>query len=821
MDIFKNDVYKRPIIPLLFSYILGLVLGGHVFIPPFIIWVTVIACLSFTGYGIFRKQTQHLVPLILFIALGLLAMQTALVRENKPDYPVCFTEKGLCKIKGRLVTSPGMNHGRQTFSLDVSTIEAPGEQARKIQGNLRVTVHCNDLVVHKGDVIEFVSRIKPFRNFNNTDGYNYKRHMAFQDTWARAYGKRGTVRLLESGQTGFLDKARTALERFIDEYIKSSSQASVFKALLVGNRDQISPDLNDEFKQTGTAHLLAISGLHVGIVAGLFFLIFSFTLTWIPALLWHARVKTYAGILTLFPVLVYGLLAGMAPSTQRAVVMVTVILLTWGLGAEHDIINSLALAALAILAISPGALYGVSFQLSFAAVFFIILGMGCLGNEDSDILKSRAFLLKKSLKSYALVSLLAYMGTLPLLMHYFNQISVVGLVANMILVPLMGFMVVPLGLGAMFVYPFCSIAAGALIRLAGMFLGLALDLIHGFASLPYASVMTVSPSWFEMACYYLLFCLCLIFVSAKKKDQAGLMKGALILTGILALIFIGDIFYWTHARFFHADLRVTALDVGQGTSNLVEFPGGQCMLIDGGGFTDNNAFDVGERVVAPFLWSRKIACIDTVVLSHAESDHLNGLLYILKHFKVKAFWFNGIWKPSKSCDLLKSIVEKNNITVLSVKDFPDHWDMNGVRIQVLWPPDESEAGLAYMKDINNASLVLKLSYGEDSFLFTGDIKKKAEKAMVKRLGDELECKALIVPHHGSKSSSSDLFIEKVKPEIAVISAGYKNRFKMPHKAVLKRLTEQGIDIYRTDLGGAILMTTWGKGLSVDTVLTGH
>lgn len=811
MEILKHGEYKRPALPLLFSYIAGIVIGSTVVIPSVFIISIILAGLFTIGKAIYRKKTLRFIPLVLLFCLGILSISVVLSPRTSEKSPHFFSQKTVCTIRGQVDTQPEIINGKQKFILKLEHIESGQDVCESVSGKIRVTITSDDPPLRKGDTIELVSRLRPFRNFYNPGGFDYERFMALKDIWASAYVKPGMFHLIQSARIGALDQARSSVSRFIDQWVESESARSVLKALLIGDRQEIRPELREEFNQTGTSHLLAISGLHVGIVAGVSYYLLYWIFSHITSLLWNAWVRKSAGLLTLIPVLAYGLIAGMAPSTQRAVMMVAVVLLTYCLEADHDIMNSLGLAALAILIISPEALFGVSFQLSFAAVFFIIWGMGDVASADKD--EKPPGSINQAVRSYALVSLFAYLGTLPLVAYYFNQISIVGLGANIILVPLVGFLVVPLGLGAMFIYPFSSLMASILIRLAGFFIEIALKIIHGLSTLPFSSIKTINPTWIEIMCYYGLLVILLMALSAKGKRRPAIKKSMQIVAALVMVIVVRDIIYWVHHRFFHRDLRVTVLDVGQGSASLVEFPNGPCMMIDGGGFTDNDSFDMGQKVIAPFLWSKKIATVDTVVLSHPESDHLNGLLYILDNFHVNEFWFNGQWRSTKSCERLKDILVRKNIKIRSVTHLPKEVNIHGAQIKVLWPMETNSE-----MNTNDACLVVKINYGNQSFLFPGDITKNTEKAMVQRYNNELESQVLVVPHHGSKTSSSALFIDKVKPEYAVISAGYRNRYSMPHKAVLKRLTERGINIYRTDMAGAILMITFGNELEIKAVL---
>jgi competence protein ComEC len=249
-------------------------------------------------------------------------------------------------------------------------------------------------------------------------------------------------------------------------------------------------------------------------------------------------------------------------------------------------------------------------------------------------------------------------------------------------------------------------------------------------------------------------------------------------------------------------------------------PGGHTVLIDGGGFSDNNTFDMGARVIAPFLWRKKIGKIDTLVLSHPNSDHLNGLIYIARHFNVKTIWTNNEARDTEGYRRLQNIIAQKQIERPNFQDMPRHQQINGVEFCFLYPPADFMARKADQKwrNANNNSLVVKVSFGRISFLFPGDIAAEAERELVGLAGKDLACDVLLVPHHGSRSSSSQPFLSKVQPDVAVISAGWKNRFRFPHAQVLKAYENIGCRLFRTDRNGAIMFKTDGNHLSVEPFL---
>jgi competence protein ComEC len=821
--------YIRPVIPILFSLMAGIMAGqcfpGHSAIPL----AVAIFCFTMIILALWRRTTASWVPLVLFIALGYLLVQKPAYMEkmlSSFNHIRAYAGKGDVKVAGLVSTVPDVQKRDLTFILDhVRVVDDEGRQLL-VKGKLKARSALINGMFAKGDTIEMAGKIKEFHNYNNPGGFDYKRFMEKDDIWGTINGKKGGVFLMEKGRPTPLDRMRSTVEDLIEKTSASRPGMEVLKALITGTRTGIPRDLQDDFSRTGTIHLLSISGLHVAIVAGFSFMVLRFFFSFITPLLWHGKVNALAGALSLGPVWVYGFMAGMPPGTLRAVIMATVLLLTYGFQAEHEIVNTLAVAAMVILALEPRALFDISFQLSFVSVLSIVLGLSALKMErredrGRDDQERGLEGLKKNVAAFVLVSVFAFAGTWPLVAYYFNQISLIGFVANAVLIPLVGTLVVALGLSAVFVLPFGLYPALWLFEAAGFILDFSIGLIRFFSSLPWASFKIVTPSILEMASYYTVLT-ALLGIGFIKKTNLKHLRAYVFMAAIAILVLVCDGVYWVNKRYYHKDLRITCLDVGQGASSLVELPGGECMLIDGGGFSDNEIFDVGERIVAPFLWSKKIAHVNKMVLTHPESDHMNGLLYVLEHFRVDELWTNGIQADTRGFRRLIDLANLNHVRIRPRKDLADTHDMNGVSFRIFWPLKDHDSEMMYSGKKGNAmSLVMKLTFGDQTFLFPGDILQSTEEEMIGVLMDpgELKSRVIAVPHHGSKSSSGDLFLKAVSPEYAVISVGYKNWFRFPHPVVLERLASQKSTVYRTDRDGAVLMTTFGKDLHIETMVT--
>jgi competence protein ComEC len=814
-----DNVYYRPILPLLIAMMAGISLGAiH---PGYgaIAWLVICVCIIIVTVALLFPAVKFAsVPislqtlatgraLVFFFGLGYLAILHWTAPVFPDNHISRFSDNQYRQVSGTIVTKPVSRPHGSKFVLAARSLTLEG-RCFPVTGKIRVTMGGQGPDLSVGDDISFSGKLKPLHNFNNPGGFNYRGYMAAQQIWCRTYTRGKNIvwggRSPHQNMAMSLARLRVRLARFIDNAVEGRS-GPILKALLVGDRSDIPDTDRNIFNRAGVGHLLAISGLHIGIVATVAFYFFNRVLSLSPFLLLRAWTKKGGALLAMLPVLGYALVAGMSPSTQRATIMIFVFLMTFWFEREQDPINTLAIAAVLILIYFPPALFSISFQLSFTAVLAIMLGLPFFRRPET---RKPAFWQRIAFRLiiFFAITLMAIVGTLPLTLYYFNQVSLVGLIANGIGVPLIGFGVVPLGLAALCFYPFCPQAAAMGIQVAGYVLEKAVFLLDLIAHLPFSAVRTITPSILEIACYYIFF-LVVFKMRGKRWRRAMVM--------IVTLTLGADIAYWTHERFWRNDFRATIIDVGQGSAALLEFPRGYCMLIDGGGFATNTSFDVGEKIIAPFLWRRKIKTVETLVLSHPNSDHLNGLLYIAGQFNVKNVWSNHQAVNTMGYKQFVDIIRKEAIRWPCFPDIPRTSIVNGTKVQILYPPGNFLDNRMMAQNLNNNSLVLRCQYGSRSILFPGDIEGVAEKELVQLSGSDIASTVLVAPHHGSKTSSTDVLLAATDPEFVVISAGWNNRFGFPHPSVLKRYQNHGCRIYRTDLNGAVTITTDGCTLDID------
>ncbi|MCP4351180.1 MAG: DNA internalization-related competence protein ComEC/Rec2 [Desulfobacterales bacterium] len=825
-EINKTANIKRPykfFIPFASALILGIVFGSY--FPGYRnpAWLLFFLCLVSFIYGFYGGGVALPFLVILFSAWGYLSIQPFVAPRFPPDHISRYANGDKWIVTGIIDEKPVEKNYRVVFILRVEKL---GKNTH-VTGKLRVSAKGKSPHLSLGDKVSFISRIKRIKSFSNPGGFDYKRYMAFKKIWATAYARRNMIEILEKGS---VNNFRISISEFIDNTIKQKNIKGVLKALIIGDRTEIPQPVRMSFASAGIAHLLAISGLHIGIVTSFAFIIFRWTVSRLKYFLREPLFNRVAAFLSFFPLVGYGLIAGSSPSTQRAVILVSAYLVAILVEEEEqNAYNTLALAAILILLVHPPSVFSVSFQLSFSAVFSIMYGMS--KTFSITIKQWDQFHIRQKLFSFFCVSFFATMGTLPITMYHFNQFSMTGLLANFIFIPLIGFVAVPLGLFSVLLHMFGIFPDTLFLKLSAYTLAVAFKILPLFSSTSFAVTNTITPTFFEICCYYLLGWTVLNlfdnentlrlpkFLKLRKSfsipgaDESFIyvsMRKLAISAGVIVFIaVVADVCFWIHKRFRHSDLRIAIIDVGQASSALLELPGGYCILIDGGGFYDNNVFDVGKNIVAPFLCRKKIKTIDTIVLSHPDSDHLNGLLYIVKHFNVKNVWTNNEQADTRIYTEFRSVVGNR---MAEFKNIFGRHNINGVELEILYPPKDFTEQSHNWRNANNNSLVVKVKFGSVSFLFPADIEEDAEKELVETAGDKLKSTVLIAPHHGSRTSSTEIFLDYVQPEYVVVSAsGWSN---IPHPSVISRYKKRGYQIFRTDENGAVSMSADGKTLKI-------
>ena len=767
----------------------------------------------------------RLAVLVSLLSVSFLTGNLSLQRVYAPDFPpphlrhLSLPQKVM--LEGWLFQEPERGPTRGRLYLEAQRVWQDG-QSRPATGKVLVTVrHFQDRKDpwQYGDVMKLPLKLRIPRNFQTPGSFDYAGYLARRGIYLTAFvwddKNIEKVELADREGTWLrhrIENIRRTVGAFFDEHL-SATPAAILRALIIGDKSRLDPELRDAFTRVGVAHVLAISGLHIGLVALLAYGAWWWLLARSQYVLLMWSVPKLAAFFTLPVVLLYAGLAGGSVSTLRAVIMVAVFLTARLLDREGEVFCSLALAALLVSLIWPGAVLDISFQLSFVAVLAILLGLHRFqtwrDNRDKarDVAPSQwRQRLWRWAGLYCLVTLSATVGTLPLVATYFHIVPLLGFAANLLVVPFLGSAAVVLGLVTTALVFIHTGAATLVVYCAGVVVSLGMWVVEAIAVLPFAAVHFVTPTFFELILFYTL-CVSLLFFSYIQPSRLRRVFFSCLFSLVLC-----DGLYWLTQRYFHTELRVSFLDVGQGDAAVVEFPGSHVMVIDGGGFM-SQTFDSGRAIVAPFLWQKKIGQVDTLVLSHPNLDHYGGLEFLAEHFGVTSFWFNAD-KRSKSQRFrrLMTTLERNGVEIRPLCSGSQDQEINSVRIQILHPP----CGQTRL-DTNDASLVLRLSHGEVDILFSGDVETAGERILLSTSA-QLASEILKVPHHGSRSSSTLPFLEAVSPQVAIASLGHHNRFRFPAPEVVDRYERQGVALLRTDQAGTITVLSDGKSYRVETFL---
>ena len=594
---------------------------------------------------------------------------------------------------------------------------------------------------------------------------------------------------------GWVESGRRKIRQLIEATLPHR-QAGLLKALLVGDRGGLDRDVQERFVIAGVAHLLSISGLHVGMLGLVVFALVRFLGSRSTSLMLRWNLLKWATLVSLIAVLLYAVLAGARTPHGTDSDHVWGLRMAVLLDREAEVFRSLALAALLISLLWPGVSVEPSFQLSFVAVLAIVWGLqkirdSRLSHRDDDLIERPRWGWRYQVLLYLAVPVLATLGTGPLIAYYFGRLSLVGFLSNPILVPLVGFILVPLGFLVGFLCFLSSSLSGfLLVGLAGPLLSWTLAGVVFFAKLPMASIETPTPNLLELVALYAV--LISLFWLRRPFYFVSILSLGL---GLMAL----DGLHWWKERWHRTTLRVTYLSVGPGDSAVVELPGSRVLVIDAGGHSSRTA-DPGGRVVAPFLRSRGIYKVDYLVLSHPKVDHYGGMKSVVETFDPKEFWSalpgSGTSRYHELVETLDRMgVQKKSLS----RDVPCR-SAGPVRLCFLYPA----------KGEKGKSLVLRLSFGRYDFLFPGDIESQDE-AKLLTWGTELSSQVLKIPRHGSARASTVPFLKAVNPKLAILSVGHGRAFR-PDSGVLSRYRERQSTVLRTDRDGAVIVETDGKSL---------
>ncbi len=655
-----------------------------------------------------------------------------------------------------------------------------------------------------GDHLEVEGELRQPKGQQNPGGFDYRAYLARRQVFGILHPHRNQ-KIAPTHRSGFFllhwtERLRRRVESVIDKtYHDNSNHVLVLKGMLLGQRSVLPQQILDTFRNSGSLHILAVSGLHVGLIAAVCFLGFS--------LLGLSR-KTVC-LLTITIVILYACLVGFRASVLRASLMAILFLIAMIIDRDADLFNLLAFAALVLLLVNPAQLWDVGFQLSFAAVTSIVYFLPKWNSLADTILPNLINQIggRRSISAFG-VTLMAQIGTVPIIARHFYRVYPIGLAASPFVVGLAA-LIVSITLISVLLGIIWQPLATPFVYANHLILFIFLEIIKFFGQ-PWAVIKTAPPT-FGFIVVYIAGCLAVAHWHWVWEHR----KEAVLIGLAVTAIWIWDMAWQEEGNL----LEVTFLDVRQGDAAYIRFPDGKAMLIDGGlnstrihkaedGSSKLVGYDSGERILDPFLCNEGVFKLDLLLMTHPDNDHGGGFAHILHQFGVaRVLGVPHLDLSPPTHRIVHKIVDKQGIP--HELGYAGEIDLTSTaRLELLHPFNEAATNLMD-KDVNNDSLVLKMTYGDVRVLFTGDIEQEAELKLVES-GHDLRAEIIKVPHHGGKTSSSVALLDAVRPQYAIFSLGERNRYGFPSEMVVNRYRERGCRVPRTDQLGAIRLLTDGR-----------
>ena len=804
---------QRPALFIAVCFVVGILLGHRVAVSPVLLALGAIAVLA-AGYALYRTRGNDALALRACMGLGLVfagafwyAVQVRVVSAN--DIRRFCDQRQRHVLAGTIVRSPD---ARERFTLimvnvDSIALAGTGRSSREARtragssgmtpatgrtapatGRLQVRLTSGIDPGRYGDRVVFSGRLRRPQPARNPGGFDARTYYASRGVLALmsvrdAGSYRVTLRNRSfTWQTGVIDPLRNSIERTIDRTMRGDS-AALLKGILLGARRQLPEELLDTFKTIGLAHILAVSGLHVGLIT-----LVIHTLLFVLRLPRHVVVAGTLGVLVL-----YAFITNLTPSVIRATIMAALFLAGRQLDRQTDTVNILAVAAIVILLIWPSALFDLSFQLSFLATYAIITGYPRMKELLPERISRSEKWWARWLRDGLLVSVAAQLGALPVVAGTFYQVSWMSAVANLFIGPLV-FLNTTFGVLTALTGPLAIEIARLFSAANTLVLFAMIHLSKAFSGAPSALVEVPAPSTLFFASFYGAGLLLLW--------KPGGLRGRRTRQGLVALCLLLFCYNLLPDR----SLRITVLDVGQGDAIFIACPNGRTLLVDGG--ARSPFFDAGARVIVPFMRAKGYRRVDTIIVTHPDLDHYGGLRAVVESVEVGEVLSSGVGSDSRSYQTWREAIDRHGIPYRKVVKGDTLAALGGVRGLFLHPDPLFLSGPA-KTNRNEASVVLRLSFGTFSMLLTGDIEEKGEAATVRR-PSSLKSTVLKSPHHGSRTSSGTAFLNAVDPESVAVSAGRFNNFGHPSPEVIERYSRRGADVFRTDEGGAVMIRSSGR-----------
>jgi competence protein ComEC len=814
---------RNPLFPIAIVFIAGIIIGYHIEISLIIrlIGIVLILLLLFLAVIIKNKNLNSGFICLLLLSFFVFGwFKISIDRDNNVSVILqkIYERNEKVIISGIVDEKPVLKNYRLSFPVKIKKIYI-GKNVLDIETNALINIRI-DTVSKKiksfeyGDEIFAAGKLIEPKNTRNPGEFDYSKYLQLKDIQAIFKINDFHSVILRSKNNGeyiegnLIQPLREKIHTFIDKKM-GRVEGAFLKGLLIGDRSGIPEEVKEDFLNAGVMHVLAVSGLNVVFVILIFSAFFSVFIN-------DRILKT---ILIIISLLFYMFLTGSSPSIVRATIMGIIFLLGSSMERKTSPLNLLAISAVIILIIDSRELFDLGFQLSFLCVFALIYAFPILNNFFKMKRRNKIvdILLESITGSFAVILIL-----FPILAMTSGKISLISIIANLVVVPIAN-MSLAVGFLQVIVSGLSSFISGLLVSANQLCLWINLFVIKYFGDIEFLSISAYDINVVKTLLYY-GFCFLLLYAIKTKRWMVGIIT-IVILANTIVWSFIID-------RPFDK-LKITFIDSGQGDATLLQLPNGINILIDAGPKQDG--FDTGEKIIYPFLRREGVNKVQLCFISHFHDDHYGGLPFLIQKKMIETIYYNDSTGCGTICKYLDSlskvnnvIFKKSNFDTLRIDNLKiymlsrnfeksnlqmnenvqnSEYDLNSVAKNKKHQKNQGKNSLE-----NNKSMVMKILYGNSSLLFTGDVERNVEESLSDKYGKFLQSDILKVGHHGSNSSTTENFIQMVKPKVSIIFAGLGNRFKFPSKKVVDRLRSNGSTVLRTDLEKAIIFETDGKNI---------
>lgn len=755
---------------------------------------------------ILKKASLKILVLLVICIFG-----TIYCSFLKANYEKTYTYiEGTKSIQAVVISEPEDKEYKYRYTVKIESID--GDTTYKgIKLILDIKLSSAKYLPEFGDKIMITGEIEIPNTSRNYKGYDYQQYLKTK----KIYGiiDASNVTKVEEDCLNIVSNFVNFVQKDMKETftgILDEDEEGLCIGILIGDRSGISDEIEDDFKESNLTHMLAVSGSHITYIINAFAISIGKTN------------KRFSKVATIIFLIFFMILTDFTASVLRASFMGILVLIASLLYRKSDTINNLAISSLIILLINPYTIVDVGFLLSFAGTLGIVLfadritefALNVLEKVTPKAIDIRNIKTINYIITSLSITLSANILIIPIMAYSFSTFSFTFWISNILAGPVMEIVTI-FGFMIYFISIFISSFASFLGIFLNLLLGLLLKIAQISSIIPGSSVYIKTPTIWHIALYYAIVILITYKSQIKKKLSNNILiaKCKKIIASVLIIIFILNKLI---LNIIPTNLKIYFIDVGQGDSTLIQTPYGKNILIDGGG-SEFSSYDVGENTLLPYLLDRRIKKLDYVIISHFDTDHVQGILYIMQYLKIENIIISKQGESSSNLVEFQNILEEKNINIILVKQ-GDNISIDKVSyIEILFPEED----LIQDNILNNNSIVCKFVSNNISMLFTGDIEEEAEEKLCKTYGEtnKLQSDILKVAHHGSKTSSTEKFLKLVSPKIALIGVGANNTYGHPNDDVIMRLKEYTNIILRTDECGEIVLEFNKNKIKIDKHIT--